>query len=89
MYLHLGQEVIIKLNDMIGIFDIENTSVSKITRQYLAAAQKKGQVVDISQELPKSFVVCSGKSLKVYLSQISPSTLKKRTGFFEQIYNVL
>ena len=30
MYLHLGQDVVVRSRDIIGIFDIENTSVSKI-----------------------------------------------------------
>jgi len=80
MYLYLGQETVINTRDIVGIFDLENTSTSRVTKAYLRAVQKKGQVVAVSNELPKSFVVCEHRgSIQVYLSQISPSTLKKRT----------
>ena len=84
MYLHLGNEIVIKNDDIIGIFDIENTSVSKITREFLASAEQRMQVTNVTNELPKSFVVTSGKSgSRVYISQISAQTLKRRTGFIE------
>ncbi len=80
MYLHLGQETIIRERDIIGIFDLDNTTVSKKTREYLNKAEKEGKVTAVSYELPKSFVICSGDSgEKVYLSQLSPATLKKRS----------
>ena len=80
MYLHLGQDVVIRTKDLLAIFDIENTSISKKTRDFLADAQKKGQIVTVTAELPKSVVLCEekGKTTVVYLSQISPSTLRKR-----------
>jgi len=79
MYLYLGQETVINTRDIVGIFDLENTSTSRVTKAYLSAVQKKSQVVAVSNELPKSFVVCEHRGIiKVYLSQISPSTLKKR-----------
>lgn len=81
MYLHLGQSTVITTNDLIGIFDMDNTTVMKSTRDYLTKAEKNGEVVNVSYELPKSFVVCTdrkNKSKKVYITQISPSTLLKR-----------
>ena len=81
MYLHLGQSTVITTNDLIGIFDMDNTTVMKSTRDYLTKAEKSGEVVNVSYELPKSFVVCTdkkSKSKKVYITQISPSTLLKR-----------
>ncbi len=81
MYLHLGQNTVINLNEIIGIFDLDNTTVSKNTRNYLSAAEKNNNVKVVSAELPKSFIVCSDEKEKntVYLSQISTSTLYKRT----------
>ncbi len=89
MYLHLGQDTVVRVSDIIGIFDIENTSLSRSTRGYLAQAEKRGWVVNITYEMPKSFVVCSEQGQqKVYLSQISSSTLKKRSGYIDDISNV-
>lgn len=80
MYLHLGQSTVITTKDLIGIFDMDNTTVMKSTRDYLNKSEKNGQVVNVSYELPKSFIVCSdgNNSKKVYISQIAPSTLLKR-----------
>ena len=81
MYLHLGQTTVIKEEEIIGIFDMDNTTVSRISREYLSKKQKNEEIVNVSQELPKAFVVCSNKSKKesVYITQISTSTLLKRT----------
>lgn len=79
MYLHLGQESIIHTRDILGIFDLDTASISKHTRDFLARAEKKGSVVNVSTELPKSFIITVGEQTTVYISQISASTLKKRS----------
>lgn len=84
MFLHLGNECVVKKGDIIGVFDIENTSVSKDTKAFLAAVSKMGKVVYVTSELPKSFVVCErdGK-ITTYISQISVATLRKRDNIQE------
>jgi len=76
----LGQNVVVPEADVIGIFDLDNTTGSHITRKFLGDAEKTGRVVNVSEELPRSFIV-SGKDKKitVYISQLSPQTLLKRT----------
>lgn len=76
MYLHLGQSTVVRTDEIVGIFDIDNTTVSKKTRDYLSDAEKEGRVIYVSAELPKSFIVCKDKT--VYISQISSATLLKR-----------
>lgn len=80
MFLHLGQNTIISQDDIIGIFDLDNTTVSKKTRDFLARKEKEGRVINVSYELPKSFVICEDKNkeITVYITQISTSTLIKR-----------
>jgi hypothetical protein len=80
MYLHIGQNQMIPERRIIGIFDLDKCSTSKRTRDYLAAADKEGVVLDVSGDLPKSFVVCDHPYHPqiVYLSQLNPSTLKNR-----------
>ena len=81
MYIHLGGDYVVAENDIIGIFDLENTTVSKKTRDFLSKSEKRREVIYTSYELPKSFVVTSKKGKnKVYISQISPTTLNKRLG---------
>lgn len=80
MYLHLGNDYLINTKDLIGIFDIENSSTSKNTKNYLNFASKNNMVVNVSYEMPKSFVVCLDEDFneRVYITQISCATLKKR-----------
>ncbi len=76
LYLHLGQDVVVRNRDIVGIFDLEKASLSKWTRAFLSSATKEGRVVTVSYEMPKSFIVTAQN--QVYISQISVSTLRKR-----------
>lgn len=79
MYLHLGKNTVVKTKNIVGIFDMDTSTISKNTRDYLAKAEKSGRVINVSMELPKSFVVCRDTDgIKVYISQISSQTLQKR-----------
>ena len=82
MYLHLGQNVVVPEEAVIGIFDLDNTTGSHITRKFLGDAEKAGRVTSVSDELPKAFVVCSDSraTIKIYLSLLSSQTLAKRSG---------
>lgn len=79
MFLHLGNDAVVNTKDIVAIFDMDNTTVSKNSRKFLAQAQKNGQVVDTSEDLPKSYIVANtnGKT-KVYISSVSSQTLLKR-----------
>lgn len=82
MFLHLGQDTIIQTDEIIGIFDLDTTTVSKPTRDFLATMQKANKVVTVSYELPKSFVLVQDKKTKektMYISPISSTTLLKRS----------
>ena len=88
MYLHLGQETVVPQDEILGIFDLETTTVSKVTRTYLAGCEKRGEVVNVTDDLPKSFIVCTGGShgtQRVYISQISTATLAKRAGAIDRL----
>lgn len=81
MYLHLGAGDVIPEESIVGVFDLDNTSQSHITRKYLSAAEKSGCVINVAEDIPKSFVVCcENGSAKVYLCQMSSQTLLKRAG---------
>lgn len=88
MYLHLGNSVVVHDRDVIGIFDLDNTTSSPRTRLLLERAEKEGRVVNISGELPKSFILVGADGETepyVYLSQLAPATLLRRaeSGSFE------
>jgi len=81
MFLHLGQNIIVPEASVIGVFDMDNTTGSHITRKFLAKAEKMGNIVSTSDELPRSFVVCAQPGdITIYLTPLSSQTLQKRFG---------
>lgn len=91
MYLHLGQSVVVPYRDVIGIFDLDNTTSSHLTRAFLKRAEQGGRVISVSGDLPRSFVICKKPDQPeavVYLCQPSAATLLRRAeggGFGESI----
>lgn len=78
-YIHLGKGSVINTGGIVGVFDLDITSQSHITRAYLAAAEKDGQIVNAAEDIPKSFVVTEENGQRrVYLSQLASATLLKR-----------
>lgn len=80
MLLNIGQDKIISDREIIGIFDLDNTTVSKATRDYINFSVKKDECVTVSPEdLPKSFIVCEKKSKRtVYISPFNTATVFRR-----------
>jgi hypothetical protein len=80
MFLHLGENVVVPIKDIIGIFDMETSTYSSDTNQFLRLAEEDGFVERITKEKPKSFIIAEiDKKSKIYLSPISSATLEKRT----------
>ncbi len=78
MYLSIGNDMAVREKSVIGIFDMDNTSVSKRTRAFLAVAEKEGRVIPCD-DLPKSYILAVEYGMdRVYLSSLSPATLEKR-----------
>ncbi len=78
MYLSIGNDMAVRESSIIGIFDMDNTSTSRRTREFLAKAEKNGEVVPCD-DLPKSFVLTAEYGLdRVYLTALSAATLEKR-----------
>ncbi|MCQ2417090.1 MAG: DUF370 domain-containing protein [Oscillospiraceae bacterium] len=79
MYIHLGERISIHDSTVIGVFDLENTTIGPDTRSYLKRLEQEGKAVNVSTEMPKSFVVCQEQGVETaYISSISVATLKKR-----------
>jgi len=78
-YLHLGKGTLVRDDEILGIFDLDITSQSHLTRKFLSMAEKAGQVLNAAEDLPKSFVLCRRDGqIRVYLSQMASSTLLRR-----------
>ncbi len=78
MYLNIGNDMAVRDKSVIGIFDMDNTSTSKRTREFLAKAEKEGQVVPCD-DLPKSFILTAEYGLnRIFLTSLGSATLEKR-----------
>ncbi|MBQ7741059.1 MAG: DUF370 domain-containing protein [Eubacterium sp.] len=75
MYLHLGENTVVTDKEVIGIFDMDTSTVNKATRDYLSLAEKSGRVEYVNFDLPKSFIVTDNK---VFISPVNTATLNKR-----------
>lgn len=78
MYLSIGNDMAVRERSIIGIFDLDNTTTSRRTREFLEQSEKQGQVVPCD-DLPKSFLLTDEYQLpKVYLTPFNIQTLTAR-----------
>ncbi len=75
IYLHIGNGYSVDVREIIGIFDMDNTTVTGTTKKLLDKAQKEKRLFLATYELPKTFIITKKR---VYISQLAASTLKKR-----------
>ena len=78
MYLHIGENKIVRKCDIVGIFDSDTCTVSRVTRDFLKSCAKSGKLETVG-DLPKSFIIVKNKNgEKIYFSQLSSKTLAGR-----------
>ena len=78
MYIHLGRDYVLNDRDIIGIFNLETTTVSPRGREFLNYAQKNGAVVSLSDDLPQCYVLADASVDTVYLSELSSAAMRRR-----------
>lgn len=81
MYLHLGQNVMVPHRDIVGVFDLDNTTWSFRTRRFLERAEREGRVITVGDDLPRSFVLADDgqRGSAVYITALSSAALFART----------
>lgn len=90
MYLHIGNGHTVRQKEVIGIFDLDTSTVSSVTRKYLSKMEKQGCAENVKEEIPKSFVLLGKagdtrgktrreKEYKVYIAQLSSKAILGRT----------
>lgn len=80
MYIGIGGDMAVRDRSIIGIFDLDNTTTSRHTRHFLSEAEQHGVVIDVSGELPKSFVLTQELGMeRVYLTQFNTAAIDRRT----------
>lgn len=81
MYVSIGSDFSVRARSILGIFDLDNTSISRHTRNFLAEAERQGEIIDVSGKLPKSYVITEEFGLRrIYLTQYNAAVLEKRIG---------
>ena len=79
MYLSIGSDFAVRQKSILGIFDLDNSSYSRHTRSFLQQAEQQGEVISVTQDLPKSFVLTEEFGLThIYLTQFNSTALEKR-----------
>ena len=80
MYLHIGSSMTVRDSAVVGIFDLENTTISKHTRAFLKQAEDNGEVVAVAEDLPRAFVLTEEFGMeRVYLTQLSAAAIERRS----------
>ena len=80
MYLHVGKGKSVKEDDVIGIFDLDTSTVSSVTKKFINKMQKNGNLEYTDSDLPRSFILTEKKgNIKIVLSRISTIGLKSRS----------
>ena len=93
MYLHIGNGITIRKNKIIGIFDLDSSTVSGITKKYINKNEKDGNILYGDYDLPRTFILHEEddgfeKKYKIKLSRISSQGLKLRAegdDFYENL----
>ena len=75
MFIHIGNNKVVRENEIVGIFDLDSATVSLNTRKFLKKAEEEKRVITLGYELPKSFIIL--KNNEVYLSPFNTSSLIK------------
>ncbi len=79
MYLHIGNSFTVRTKDIIGIFDFDKASTSKITKEFLKRQEEEGNLINTWEDFPKSFIIVNDRGeIKVFVSDISSGSLLGR-----------
>ncbi len=79
MYVNIGGGFALRRADIVAVFDMDNATWPRITRDALALAEKRGEVINAAEDIPRSFIICEeGGVRKIYLSQLSSAAVARR-----------
>lgn len=86
MYIHIGGNTMIDSERIIGLFDMEKTTVSARTRPLLARMQREGRVTAVSGDLPRTMILAYAPGFDrtkrggtvLYTTPVSSATIAKR-----------
>ena len=76
MYVDIDTDSLVNGDDVVGIFDLDNTTVNKFTNEFLNKMQEEGKIEYLVSDIPKSFILM--KDGTVFVVELSSQILKKR-----------
>ena len=76
MYIEIFNDYIVDSDRVLGIFDLDNTTTNKFTNAFLNRARRRGKVVYLGTDIPKSFLLLEDGG--VIIAEPSSRVLKKR-----------
>jgi len=77
MFIHVSKEKFIRQKDIIGVFDLDTSTVSGVTKSFLSRAEKNNRTVN-TDVLPNSFVLTgNGENNKIYFSSSMTGHINK------------
>lgn len=82
MFIHLGEDVVIRSQDVIAIIDRQLLKSSTIMNEFVNGQRESKQIIDISGNDVKSVVVTRDQ---VYFSPLSSLTLKRRASMISEL----
>lgn len=75
VFIHIGNGCVLKKKDIIGVFDLDNATIMKTSREFINSEEKEGRIESIFEDIPRSFVICNGKT---YLSSLNTASIIRR-----------
>ncbi len=75
VYIHIGNGCVLKNKEIIGVFDIDNATVMKTSREFINSEEKEGRIESVFEDIPRSFVICDKKT---YLSSLNTASVIRR-----------
>ena len=79
MYVNIGGGFALRRADIVAVFDMDNATWPRVTREALALAEKRGEVINAAEDIPRSFIICEENGVrKIYLSQLSSAAVARR-----------
>ena len=80
LYIHIGNNRVLKTKKIVGVFDMDTSTVSKISREFLENEEKNGRLISEFDDLPRSFVIVSeNKGSKTYISSLNAAAINRRS----------
>ena len=63
MFLHIGSDYVVPLEEVVFIIDAALLNTSATTRSFIERIKSEKQIIDLTEESPKSYVITEDKKI--------------------------